>query len=554
MLYGKRFTLLTDNKPLSQILNPRKGLPAYSAMRMQHYAVFLQGFDFEIKFRKTENHGNADGFSRLPIKDNAIAKMDVLDVYALETVNMLPVNANDIQKETSKDADLSKIVKALEKGTDLKKLGLQNHEFTLSHGILLRKDRVVIPEALRVRILEELHSGHIGIVKMKGLGRNYVWWKGMDRDIENAVQSCKECTRFQNNPKPVPLHHWEPTIEPFQRIHIDFAGPFLGHNFLVCVDSHTKWPEVFVMNNITATCTIEKCREIFARFGIPQMLVTDNGRTFISQEFQEFIKANGINHKRTAPYHPATNGLAERFVQTLKQALRKTNLTKNNVEIHVQKFLFHYRITPSPELKQSPAEAMFGRKLRSRLDLIMPKELVIKEGSISKEGETRIFQVGDKLAAREYLDKNIKWRFGTVLRRVGKLHYLVKLENGKIWKRHIDQLRSCAKVTCNSEPRLDLDIFDGSPPNQEVTENNQVGERPEREVPNAESSSTAIQTPPERENKEQNAGAPAGLEQSPVGDKDKKRASKQASGPTPNTRPQRDRKKPCRYGDFLSPL
>jgi len=95
---------------------------------------------------------------------------------------------------------------------------------------------------------------------------------------------------------------------------MDFVGPFLGHNFLVCVDAHTKWPEVFVMNNITATSTIEKCREIFSRFGIPQMLVTDNGRTFIAQEFQDFAKANGILHKRSAPYRPATNGLAERFV------------------------------------------------------------------------------------------------------------------------------------------------------------------------------------------------------------------------------------------------
>ncbi|KMQ86948.1 hypothetical protein RF55_13921 [Lasius niger] len=266
--------------------------------------------------------------------------MDVLDVYALETVNMLPVKASEIQKETSKDVDLLKIVQALEKGTDLEKLGLQNHEFTLSHGILLRKDRVVIPEALRDRVLKELHAGHIGIVRMKGLGRNYVWWRGMDRDIENAVQSCKECSRFQNNPRPVPLHHCEPTVEPFQRIHIDFAGPFLGHNFLVCVDSHTKWPEVFVMNNITATSTIEKCREIFSRFGIPQMLVTDNGRTFIAQEFQEFVKANGVIHKRSVPYRPATNGLAERFVQTLKQALRKTNLTKNNVEMLYKNFCF----------------------------------------------------------------------------------------------------------------------------------------------------------------------------------------------------------------------
>ncbi|XP_029172380.1 uncharacterized protein K02A2.6-like [Nylanderia fulva] len=333
---------------------------------------FLQGFDFDIKFRKTENHGNTDGFSRLPIKQNNRAKYDVLDVYTVDTLNMLPVKANEIQTETRKDENLLKIVESLEQGKCLKKFGLQNHEFALNNGILLRKDRVVIPEKFRNKILKELHLGHIGIVsliivyvpgsyapvqaricvcqwvnnqnrfnmrtvinaafefateysRMKALARNYVWWQGIDLEIEKTVRSCKECSRVQNNPKPAPLHHWEPTEEAFQRIHMDFAEPFAGYNFLVCVDAHTKWPEVYVINNITASSTIEKC-EIFARFGIPRMLVTDNGRTFISQEFQNFIKANGIIHRLTAPYHPATNGAAERFVQILKQWLRKTNL------------------------------------------------------------------------------------------------------------------------------------------------------------------------------------------------------------------------------------
>lgn len=116
ILYGTHFILLTDNKPIIQILNPCKGLPAYSAMRMQHYAVFLQGFDFDIKYRKTENHGNADAFSRLPIKEKGLSNFDALDIYTMETVNMLPVKANEIRIETSKDTDLVKIKEALETG------------------------------------------------------------------------------------------------------------------------------------------------------------------------------------------------------------------------------------------------------------------------------------------------------------------------------------------------------------------------------------------------------------------------------------------------------
>lgn len=205
---------------------------------------------------------------------------------------------------------------------------------------------------------------------------------------------------------------------------MDFAGSFASHNFLVSVDTHTKWPEVYVVKNITTTCTIEKCRNIFFRFGIPRMLVTDIGRTFVSQEFQNFGKQNGIIHKRSAPYHPTTNGLAERFVQTLKQALRKIELTKENVNMRVHKFLFHYRITPIPELKQTPAEKMFGRNLRNRLDLISP-ERSGGENKIELDSGTRIFKEGERVATREYLDKNVKWKFGVI--------YISDLKNCIIW-------------------------------------------------------------------------------------------------------------------------
>lgn len=127
----------------------------------------------------------------------------------------------------------------------------------------------------------------------------------------------------------------------------------MGYNFFVLIDACTKWPEVHLMKNITAKETIVKCREIFAIFGLPRVLVSDNGRTFTSSEFQNFLNENRIIHKRTAPYHLSTNGLAERFVQTLKQALRKLNCDGENIKTTLT--------------MKSPAEAMFGRNLRSRL-------------------------------------------------------------------------------------------------------------------------------------------------------------------------------------------
>lgn len=91
---------------------------------------------------------------------------------------------------------------------------------------------------------------------------------------------------------------------------------------LVCVDAHSKWPEVAIMESTTTTKTIEKLGEIFSRFGSPVQLVSDNGPQLVSQEITTFLQAKGIQHIRSAPFHLATNGLAERFVQTLKKALK----------------------------------------------------------------------------------------------------------------------------------------------------------------------------------------------------------------------------------------
>jgi transposase InsO family protein len=94
--------------------------------------------------------------------------------------------------------------------------------------------------------------------------------------------------------------------------------------FLVVVDAHSKWPAVTVMKSISAERTNEELRSIFSHFGLPTQLISDNGHQLVSEEFCSFMEANGIQHFKSAPYHPAKNGLAERFVQTMKQALKSS--------------------------------------------------------------------------------------------------------------------------------------------------------------------------------------------------------------------------------------
>ena len=94
---------------------------------------------------------------------------------------------------------------------------------------------------------------------------------------------------------------------------------FWFQDVLSGVDAYSKWPEIIMMSSTTSSATVQAVRKIFSQFGLPKQIVTDNGRQFVSKEFTDFLRINGIRHICSAPYKPATNGQAERLVQTFKQ-------------------------------------------------------------------------------------------------------------------------------------------------------------------------------------------------------------------------------------------
>ena len=169
---------------------------------------------------------------------------------------------------------------------------------------------------------------------------------------------------------------------------------------LVVADAHSKWIEANIVNSATTATTIHKLRAMFATHGLPQTVVSDNGSVFTSSDFEEFMQMNGIRHIRTVPYHPASNGLAERAVQTLKEGLKK--LTNGCLEIKLSCFLFQYRITSHTTTGQAPAQLLMGRCLRSHLDQLLPdltsqvqnkQQLYKRKGTINIQNHGIFFQM-----------------------------------------------------------------------------------------------------------------------------------------------------------------
>ena len=140
----------------------------------------------------------------------------------------------------------------------------------------------------------------------------------INNDIEQLVCECVPCQIAQNKVRKVPLHPWPTTTNNWQRVHIDFCYVD-GHTLLILVDSKTKWLDVYIMKSTMALATMEKLRCSFAIFGLPVELVSDNGPPFKSETFKMFCNANGISHITSPPYHPPSNGLAERGVQTVEK-------------------------------------------------------------------------------------------------------------------------------------------------------------------------------------------------------------------------------------------
>ncbi|GFT05961.1 uncharacterized protein K02A2.6 [Trichonephila clavipes] len=185
-LKSRRFTLITDHKPLIAIFGSKRGLPVLAATRLLHYALILQSFEFDIIFRKTIEHGNADFLSRLPKTSEELEVKDDITIFQMSQIEALPVTSKELRQETSKDIELGPLLRALREGKDLQG---REAQYTIEDGCIMYRQRVCIPRKFRKNVLEELHAGHLGIVKMKAIARSFVYWKNIDNDIEEAAKT-----------------------------------------------------------------------------------------------------------------------------------------------------------------------------------------------------------------------------------------------------------------------------------------------------------------------------------------------------------------------------
>ena len=388
---------------------------------------------------------------------------DVDSVCLVRTISrqINPDNPLLVVRETAKDPILSQLIRFVKEGwphafsEELKDFKKLENSLSTENGCVFYGLRVIIPSTLRNHILKLLHLGHFGMQWMKQLARSTVYWPRIDFDIENLCRKCTSCGQFQNKPDKPSIHPWMMPEKPWSRLHLDHAINFLGRNWLVLVDAYSKYPCIHPTTSTSSKSTTAILEQEFAHFGYPHTLVTDNATTFMSQEFQAWCKQRGIVHLTGAPYHPATNGAAERLIQSFKQALRKSSLPPKEA---LQEFLMQYRRIPFAS-GLSPSELLNGRRIRTKIDTLVPSIPHLLQGRQSRQASKHSnaedsevvskvehhYSLGDPCYALYFgprRDRDPRWVPAIVTKVHGTRSVNVRvIPRGPTWRRHLDQLR-----------------------------------------------------------------------------------------------------------------
>lgn len=458
-LYGRNdpFILKTDHRPLVSIFNCKTGISMTSALRLQRYAIILSAYNYVVQYTSGENNVAADYFSRAPLNDVMSNTDGVYDKYC--SLNFLnasspAVSLSSVQQATENDKVLQTVFKYMLRGWP-RKIKCSSvlpyfrckSDLQVENGCLLRGPKVVIPHSLTHRMLDELHNSHLGIVKMKLNARSRMWWPGIDADIERHVGGCETCASVRAAPPRATPAPWPRSLGPWQRIHIDYMS--IGQRvYLVIIDAYSKWIECLLMSNGTCTkALISKLKQIFSIFGIPNLLVSDNDVKINSLEFNDFCSNNGIKYMTSPIYHPCSNGQAENTVRICKKILKcilKDNLSHQLIHEKLIGYLFDYRNSVHCSTGETPAKLMFGRNLRTRLDLILPKntDITISSENIKLNvANCRNFKNGDLVWVRWYNARKESWIQGRVINKIGNRMYKIFIKDHNVQCiRHIDQI------------------------------------------------------------------------------------------------------------------
>ena len=433
-----QFSVETDHKPLIPLINTRD--LSETPVRCQRLLMRLAAFNINAKYVQGKDMYVSDALSRDPLKSADSVTEEEVEMHVQQVEYSWPMTdagLERIARATQEDVTLRAAFEYTVNGWPKRKedaviaardLYAIRGELSISDGLLLKGEQIVIPADLRNEILEKIHAGHLGVNKSRERAKGAVWWPQITRDIKNMIAKCHFCIERRPSQIKEPMQTSELPDRPYQKVGADV----LEHNsdkFLVVRDYYSRYIDIAYLPEENSRTIIAKMKNIFSQLGVPQLLITDNAQQFVGSEFEKFTTDWNLGHETPSPRYPQANGAAESAVKTAKFILKQEDPFLA---------LLSYRATPIPELGASPAELMFNRKIRTTLPVI-PRSLTKKP---IEEEELRERDAIWKQRQKSNFDR----RHG--VRPLSELQpdepVMIKLDNQKSWQLPAKVVEKCA--------------------------------------------------------------------------------------------------------------
>ena len=459
-VYGQdKISIITDHKPLTFIV--KKPL-CKASKRLQSMLLKTQEYSFELFYREGTKIPIADALSRFPDTDKDIHE-DVNTVNNLDDTPMNKTTQLKFKEETEKDAQLIMLKNVISVGWPTNKEDLQpelrpyyhyRDEMTVENGIVLRGERIVVPKTLRYEMKKKIHTGHMGINSCLRRARTYLYWPNMSSELKAFVENCATCSTYHTRQATQPLYPHATPNRPWQKLGLDIFT-IRSRNYLITVDYYSGFFEVDYLTSMTTESVIKKLKPHISRYGIPDVLYSDNGPCFASRTFKNFCSAYEMKHETCSPGNSKANGCAEAAVKIAKNMMKRSFLEHEDPYLA----LLYLRNTPQEGTDSSPVQRLMGRRTKTLIptvpSLLNPAtqnhETFVTQKEEKKEKMCRKFQNRNPLpplnsgdtVRMQPIDGSKIWKEGTIVNQQqdNARSYTVKDNNGIQYRRDRQYLR-----------------------------------------------------------------------------------------------------------------
>lgn len=406
-LLGRKFTVRTDARGLAYIFDRDKTTCKRALNRAEGYALRVNAYDCDFEW--IEGKANiADPGSRLcssPFQHQG--RVEVPWEIGSLAINWTEISTSNgvltirrIQQETAEDNMSKRVMTALENGVwtaDMRTYESIQEDLRVVNGCLIKAGAIVIPLSLREEALRVAHAGHPGRSAMKSVMRSRVWWPGMSAAIDEWVKTCKGCTLAASGEKPVPMLRTILPDAPWEKLAIDFNGPHSacgGKQIVVLVDYYSRYLIAEFVKSTDFQGTSAFLDRIFAVFGLPLIIRSDNGPPFNGEDWKRYMGEKGITAEFSTPGFPQQNGLVERYMQVVNKIITIALATEGDcvkelaAAVNVHNAAIHRVTNVAPEV------LLFGRRLRRGLPVLSTAKVDVDENALRQRdfNEKRIAQ------------------------------------------------------------------------------------------------------------------------------------------------------------------